>query len=616
MEVIVTVSDLEGTDPGAYVEAAANWRTRIAAAFQDQAAALQSTVIAALAPDVWDGPAAEAALSSLGSDHAELTATSDYLQGFGDLLQAASDGIAEARTVLAEAQSLARQYGLSISDDGTVGSVQQVPVTGTSASTQQGRIGEVQQLVTLALNDAARTIADLVPRLTNPEQFGNSSSSGDRENVAAGVRSQDAAQDAVLYARSVPVSGTASATVAAWWKAQSQNQQQALIKNNPAALGPLNGVSTAARNQANQILLADQIQADKSKIASIEAQIQQLKAQGRASGVYERGYAGPSQEIMPLTGELDALNRELSSLGNLQTTVAAGKTVLINGRPVHVDMYLMGFDTKVDGHAIVAVGDPDTARNVAVYVPGMNATLADVSSKIGDAGNMTAGADQADGAASTATIMWLGYNSPQVLDWTEPVLRYGDARAATSDLTGFVTSLRQVNTEISNLTLVGHSYGTLVVGEAAAASKLPVDNIVLVGSPGVGVDNAAQLNVNPKQVWVGANYDDPVAGSDFFGNNPASTGFGANQFGVQHGGLSGPSVLPLGLDSHSEYFDPGSESLGNISDIVAGRYGSVRLDHSAEAAAPPPRSDPLPPPPGPSSAAPNPSAPQTPDPQP
>ncbi|WP_235079630.1 alpha/beta hydrolase [Amycolatopsis orientalis] len=50
-------------------------------------------------------------------------------------------------------------------------------------------------------------------------------------------------------------------------------------------------------------------------------------------------------------------------------------------------------------------------------------------------------------------------------------------------------------------TLLGHSYGTTLVGHAASSTHLPVDNIVLVASPGVGVDHAAQLNIPPDHVY-------------------------------------------------------------------------------------------------------------------
>lgn len=40
--------------------------------------------------------------------------------------------------------------------------------------------------------------------------------------------------------------------------------------------------------------------------------------------------------------------------------------------------YLLGFSTADDGRAIVAKGNPDTADNVATFIPGTTADLAGV----------------------------------------------------------------------------------------------------------------------------------------------------------------------------------------------------------------------------------------------
>ncbi|MEK8109345.1 alpha/beta hydrolase [Micromonospora sp. M12] len=43
--------------------------------------------------------------------------------------------------------------------------------------------------------------------------------------------------------------------------------------------------------------------------------------------------------------------------------------------------------------------------------------------------------------------------------------------------------------------MLGHSYGSLVVGVAAREHGLAADALVFVGSPGVGVSHAAELGV-------------------------------------------------------------------------------------------------------------------------
>ncbi|MFQ6146237.1 hypothetical protein ACLMNJ_24705 [Streptomyces seoulensis] len=47
-----------------------------------------------------------------------------------------------------------------------------------------------------------------------------------------------------------------------------------------------------------------------------------------------------------------------------------------DGEPGLPQAYLLGFDTKGLGHAIIANGSPDTADNTAVYVPRTESQLA------------------------------------------------------------------------------------------------------------------------------------------------------------------------------------------------------------------------------------------------
>jgi hypothetical protein len=91
-----------------------------------------------------------------------------------------------------------------------------------------------------------------------------------------------------------------------------------------------------------------------------------------------------------------------------------------------------------------------------------------------------------------------------------------------------------------HITAIGHSYGSLTVGQAAQRDGgIPgADDIILVGSPGTGADRAEDLNVGKDHVFVGSAENDPVtmlpsrqqaaAGTmGFFGGGP----FGAYLFG-------------------------------------------------------------------------------------
>ncbi|PSK90517.1 alpha/beta hydrolase family protein [Murinocardiopsis flavida] len=81
-------------------------------------------------------------------------------------------------------------------------------------------------------------------------------------------------------------------------------------------------------------------------------------------------------------------------------------------------------------------------------------------------------------------VSWIGYDSP---GWTGAVSG-GHADDGKDDLQDFQAGLRTTHRGApSNNTLIGHSYGSTVVGAAARNdSGAYADNLVLVGSPGVG----------------------------------------------------------------------------------------------------------------------------------
>ncbi len=96
--------------------------------------------------------------------------------------------------------------------------------------------------------------------------------------------------------------------------------------------------------------------------------------------------------------------------------------------------------------------------------------------------------------------------------------------------------------------------------------------MVLVGSPGPGVERAKQLHLPAGHVFVGASSRDPVSYLDRFGKDPAHASFGATRFRAEDPTRNSWRV---DVDDHSKYFDPGSESLANIVDVVTADYADV-----------------------------------------
>jgi hypothetical protein len=150
------------------------------------------------------------------------------------------------------------------------------------------------------------------------------------------------------------------------------------------------------------------------------------------------------------------------------------------------------------------------------------------------------------------------------------VLTTDRAEQAAPLLRTFLRQLRGVVGRSTHLSLLCHSYGTVVCGRAAPG--LDVSDIVLVGSPGTGVSSAAALRTSAR-VWAARGSADWIANVPHtslglfgttvgFGTDPVSRSFGARVFQAGDGG-------------HSDYFAPGSVSLANLTRIVLGDTSEV-----------------------------------------
>ncbi|MEV6956182.1 alpha/beta hydrolase [Streptomyces sp. NPDC051183] len=348
-----------------------------------------------------------------------------------------------------------------------------------------------------------------------------------------------------------------------WWDKLTQEQRNQYLALYPEIIGNLDGIPSATRDEANR--------------AYLPILIAKLQAVGDPSAATK----------------IDGLLR-------IQQKLNEGS---------EPPMFLLAVSAEGNGRAAVAFNNPDTSQNVGVYVPGTNTRLdtSFVSGDLNRAKQIAVEAATVDPNTTTSTIAWLGYDTPQVRgpSWSA----VGDvsgtelAEQAAPAFNSFMEGIGATSTYAGpNITAIGHSYGSLVIGEASQQRPggIPsVDNIVLVGSPGVGVDDAADLRVPKGQVFVGSSDEDIVtklpspdeqnlaaaaglfggrpdaerridlAGQVFdigdddiaFGKDPASKAFGAERF-------------PTGPIGHSDYFttEEGDDQVSgdHIAAIVAG----------------------------------------------
>ncbi|GGQ66314.1 alpha/beta hydrolase [Couchioplanes azureus] len=323
-----------------------------------------------------------------------------------------------------------------------------------------------------------------------------------------------------------PACTAAPAEVGRWWAGLRPGQREWLLATEPGWIGSLDGVPAAARDRANRLLL-------------------------------------------------DALRIQ----GTLADRLADG-----DGPRA----YLLGIDPAGEGRAVVALGDPDRAENVLTQVPGMTAGLASFGGELARAERIAVRAGELAPGTATSAVMWLGYDAPDFLGEAASRSR---ADAGALALRRFQDGLRAGHEgPPARHTVLGHSYGSLVVGAAAARPGLAADSLVFVGSPGVGVDSAADLHIPSGEVWASTSRTDVIqwaavsprslaedlltaqarpAGAllafgrpedDLYhGTNPADPAFGARTFPSQAGA------------GHLGYWDEGGPALDALTNITLGR---------------------------------------------
>ncbi|MEU0004195.1 alpha/beta hydrolase [Streptomyces sp. NPDC006314] len=231
--------------------------------------------------------------------------------------------------------------------------------------------------------------------------------------------------------------------------------------------------------------------------------------------------------------------------------------------------HLLSFDGRGGGLATEVLGDLPHADHVAVLVPGSDTSI-DTYARFHRAAaalyeDLT---HRAPSGTRVAVVAWLGYRPPGTVSTT--VTTPSRAEHAAPHLRALIRQLHTLTPAGARISLLCHSYGSVVCGRTAAG--LDVDDIALVGSPGTGADSVAGLHT-PARVWAARGSGDWVAHvphvrADLlvttvgFGTDPVSGAFGARVFDAADA-------------DHSGYFDPGSASLANLARITLGETSEV-----------------------------------------
>ncbi|MER5890977.1 alpha/beta hydrolase [Streptomyces sp. NPDC001941] len=369
---------------------------------------------------------------------------------------------------------------------------------------------------------------------------------------------------------------------AAWWKGLTQEQRDEYATLYPASVGALDGLPSTVRDDANRMVLAETRAQTRLELDSIPKAPQEYVQ--NPSGQYPAVVRNPAwrewdEKYGKRFAELTANEKGMAAIQSRFD--ATGK----EGLP---EAYLLGFDEKGTGRAIVANGNPDTADHTAVYVPGTTSRLEGVG---GDINRMTETWLETQRWApgqNVSTVTWLGYDPPQSI--VPEAMEKGWAHDGSPKLLRFMDGLEttQGGAGSSHTTVIGHSYGSTVVGDASQRGDLKADDIVVAGSPGMLTGKAGDLDTGKDHVWSEAAWDDPVPaggkvaglggytwGVETWNGIPFNAGYVQT---VPSDELFGAHRMDVDTSGHSDYWTRDSESLKNQAKVVAGRYDDVTED--------------------------------------
>ncbi len=244
--------------------------------------------------------------------------------------------------------------------------------------------------------------------------------------------------------------------------------------------------------------------------------------------------------------------------------------------------------------AQVVVGDLATADYVSYLVPGMFFTVQgqmydwtviaqDLQAQQTAWLATLSGRDPTLSGKTAATVAWIGYATPGVLD----IASLDRAKIGAKFLGNAIQGIRAVRSASQPfVSLVTHSYGSTAAMMALANGGMTVDALAIIGSPGSAAQSAASLAVKNGNVFVGEAAWDPIVNTAFYGSDPGSRSFGARKLDVAAATdpITGKSLAAA--VGHLGYFDTGTTAMRNLALIGLDQGALVSSGSSTDARRP------------------------------
>lgn len=305
-----------------------------------------------------------------------------------------------------------------------------------------------------------------------------------------------------------------------FWDALDERQQAELIRAQPTRIGGLDGLPAQARHLANLSRLDPELR----RLTARRAELQPLVEASRVPA------------LDPNRIRLWQTQRKIDDVVTLKRIVhEVDSTRLLS----------MDLRSGARGMAAISFGDTDAADHVAVTIPGMNTNIADSFWTMSDEARWlrSLAQDLLDRAGrhreTVATIMWLGYQPPQItgpngrldtLTGGVAATMTSAARAGGPPLANFFEGLQVAAANpAQHLTALGHSYGsyTLALALQDPNPGQPVDDAVFYGSPGINASREIDLGLAAGHGFVMRGERDRIDLVDsfrLFGPDPTRTG--------------------------------------------------------------------------------------------
>jgi hypothetical protein len=511
-----------------------------------------------------DGPAADAAHARTRETRNEASNAVPHCRVIGRALREYADTISSLQHHLKDITAEATRAGLQVDlGAGTVSApqhmYQQSSAPHVIAQTVNGFMHQLQGLVDKAADVDGRTAATLNANLPDTQTgFGSLSS------------------PKVTMQQVEAMKGKPAAEVNSWWNGLTAEQQEQILREFPSVIGNIDGVPADDRDTANRSWLDQKRQAVQAEYDYIQDRLRVLDPL--------------SDEAVRLKERLWSVRHDKQNLDDIHEGLQrAGSRGM-----------LLGLDPAGDGKAIISVGNPDTAQHTGVWVPGLSTDAGSTKDNVERMIWLNDAADRLtkDTPGDVATVYWLGYDAPEVVGVS--VAFEERSRQGAQPYVDFMQGMRATHEgEPGHLVAMGHSYGSTVLGEAARTGDLPVDDIVTQGSPGMHVNHARDLNIDPRHVWAGSAADDPVSETSNVTKwtTPVGTLLGGPVGGAVGWGIGelyedghnrsphyedfGANKYTVDTEGHTEYWNPDSRSLQNQASILMGQYEWTTLDHGS-----------------------------------